>query len=303
MPDEDADAAADRLYALPPEDFTAARDAAARKAPDSRQRAAVKALRRPSVSAWLLNLLAREQPQMLQQLLDLGPALAEAQRGGQGAALRRLGQQRRRLVAGVTEAVLELARRSVSPQVRTEVEQTLEAALADPAGAEAVRSGRLVRPLSYAGFGEVDLDGAVAAPVPGTTRPCPTKKAEQADKADAATVPPDHAAVEQEALDASAALDDAVRACERAIRRRDEATRRQAGADEVARAAADDVRRLEQQLAQARAQDEAARAEATDAAESARAAAAEAEQAEQSVLGAQDAAERTRAALDRARRR
>ncbi len=54
--------------------------------------------------------------------------------------------------------------------MRDEVAATLEAGLSDPASADAVRSGRLVRALSYAGFGGVDLDGAVAAPGRSATK-------------------------------------------------------------------------------------------------------------------------------------
>jgi hypothetical protein len=82
---------ADELYALPPEDFTAARDAAAKTA-EPAARKEIQALRRPTVSAWLVNRLAREQPDLLEQLLQLGPALAEAQAARSGSELRELGQ-------------------------------------------------------------------------------------------------------------------------------------------------------------------------------------------------------------------
>jgi hypothetical protein len=216
------DDVADRLYALPPEDFTAARGAAAKEAGGKELRDAVKALRRPTVSAWLVNRLATEQPDLLDDVLALGPELAEAQREGQGEALRALGQQRRELVAAVTRTAVDGAGRTVTAQVRTEVEQTLEAALADPASADAVRSGRLVRALAYAGFGGVDLEGAVAVPAKRRRTAAPT---------------PDVTAAEIAALDAAAALD-AVRACE--------------SADQRAAAAEDDARRAADELTAAR---------------------------------------------------
>ena len=86
------------LYALPPEDFIAARDEAsdaARAAGDPAAAPALKALRRPSVAAWLVNRLTVGQPGLLDQLLGLGPALAEAQAGGDATALRTLGARRR----------------------------------------------------------------------------------------------------------------------------------------------------------------------------------------------------------------
>lgn len=293
MADEDLDDVAERLYALAPEEFTAARDAAAKRSGDKDARAALKALRRPTVSAWLVNLLARTQPDLLHQLLELGPELAEAQSTGQGDALRALGEQRRKLVAAVTGAAVDLAGRSVTPQIRAEVEQTLEAALADPVAADALRSGRLVRPLSYAGFGDVDLDGAVARPTTGSSRSVPRATS---------TNQQDHGALEQQALDAAAALDDAVRACESAVRRRDEAGRRRREAADAAQAAADEVRHLERQLAEARDRESAARAAEAAADEGTRAAESEVATTARAVARAQEGAEQARAALDRARR-
>lgn len=155
----------DALYALAPEDFTAARDAAAKQAKadgDAAGAKALTALRRPSVSAWVVNRLASDQRPLLDRLLALGPALAQAQAGGRADELRALGRQRRELVEVVTAAAAGGVDRTLTSTVRDEVAATLEAALADPASAQAVRSGRLVRALSYAGFGGVDLAGAVA---------------------------------------------------------------------------------------------------------------------------------------------
>ncbi len=156
---------AEDLYRLAPAAFTAARDAAAKQARadgDREAAAALKALRRPTVAAWLLNALVHEEPALVTQLLQLGPDLAQAQAGGDAVALRALGEQRRGLVEAVADRAATATGRPLSPTARAEVVATLEAALADPGSAEAVRSGRLVRPLSYAGFGDVDLSDAVA---------------------------------------------------------------------------------------------------------------------------------------------
>jgi hypothetical protein len=153
------------LYALAPEDFTAARDELVkerRRAGDRAGAADLAALRRPSVSAHLVDLLVRAEPDLVAQLVELGGELAQAQRGRRGDALRALGDQRRALIAAVTARAVELGGRAVTPAVRAEVEATLEAALADPGAAQAVQSGRLVRSLAFSGFGGADLDGAVA---------------------------------------------------------------------------------------------------------------------------------------------
>ena len=275
---------ADDLYRLAPEDFTAARDAAAKQARadgDREGAAALRALRRPTVSAWLLNTLVRTAPELVEQLLELGPGLAQAQAGGDAAALRALGEQRRQLVGAVVDRAAASGGRPVTAAVRDEVASTLEAALADPASADAVRSGRLVRALSYAGFGDVDLADAVAAAPSAPTAAGPTATAKAA---------PDRRLVEAEAaaLDAAGRLDDAVRACREAERTADAAA-------EVERERAAEVERLTQQLAEAEAQHDTAAADAKAARKAARKASAKVER-------AQERAEQARDALDRLRR-
>ena len=49
----------------------------------------------------------------------------------------------------------------------------MRAAVADPAAAQAVASGRLTKTLAYAGFGEVDLTAATATPLTGHRRAKP----------------------------------------------------------------------------------------------------------------------------------
>lgn len=293
----DLDDISERLYALPPEDFTATRDNEARSVDDKQLRAAVKALRRPTVPAWLVNRLAAEQPELLDQLLDLGPALAAAQQEGRGDALRELGQQRRALVAAVAGAAVDLGGRPVTAQVRLEVEQTLEAALADPASDEAVRSGRLVRALTYAGFGGVDLDGAVA--VPSSRRRSPARTAATSERKDK---PAAVAVAESAALAAAAALDDAVRACEDAERERAEVEEAAGQEAREAELAAADVDRLERELAAARERASRTRTAAEAAPRRADTARSATGTATAAVTAAQEAAERARAELDRLRR-
>src|SRR4051794_15139096 len=209
---------AEELYSLSPEDFTAARTAAAKQ--DRANAKEISALRKPTVGAWLVNTLARTEPDLLEELLSLGPALAQAQRAGKGDELRALGGQRRELIAAVTDRAFAAADREPTAAARSEVESTLEAALADPDTADAVRTGRLTRALSYAGFGGVDLEGAVAL---GPARPSGGKKAAAKSAAPAnaaAKTKPDRskdiAAAEERAQDAAGVLDDAVGACQSA---------------------------------------------------------------------------------------
>jgi hypothetical protein len=179
---------ADELYALAPAAFTAARDEQAgrvRAAGDAGLAGEIKKLRRPTVSAWLVNLLAREDSGQVDDLLELGRSLRAAQQALDGDRLRELSADRRRLVAALTQEVQRLAAdagQAVSAQVEREVQDTLEAALADQGMADAVRSGRLTKPLSYAGLGEgIGVSDAVAvwsAPAARPSRPpAPRQKA------------------------------------------------------------------------------------------------------------------------------
>ena len=146
------------LYVLPPTDFVAARNELVRqaRAAGSREVAErLQQLRRPTRSAWLVNLLARD-PTAMQRLSALGRELRDAQTGLARAELRDLAEQRRHLIADLldrTRAHAAEVGMQLTPAVLSEVEATLQAALVDLAGALTIRNGRLVRPLSHSGFG------------------------------------------------------------------------------------------------------------------------------------------------------
>lgn len=160
-------AEADELYGLVPEEFTAARNARAKevRAGDRELGARIAELRKPSPAAWILNQLVREHGDSVDELLELGDELRDAQSAGDGKALTRIGSERRKLISGLLKQATDLADaadRSPSRAVLDEVEQTLIAATVDAAASEALRTGRLMRSLQAVGFEEVDLDGAVA---------------------------------------------------------------------------------------------------------------------------------------------
>ncbi|MBN9155110.1 MAG: transposase [Microbacterium sp.] len=165
MPSDELDRAAEELYALPPAAFTAARNAAAAAHPALAK--AVKALRKPTVAAWAVNLLAAHGE--LGEAITLSAALHEAQEELDGAELARLGKQRRALVAALARQAVDLAQQqgvAVSAAARDEVEKTINAAVVDAAAGAAVLSGRLVRPLQASGVDGVDLTDAVGGSVP-----------------------------------------------------------------------------------------------------------------------------------------
>jgi hypothetical protein len=156
------DALIRQMYEAPPDGFVAARSAAIAEAKKSGDTAAVKqltALRKPTVAAWLVNLLALRKPELIDQLVELAGALRTAQRTLQGDELRELSTQRRQIVSALVGEARKLAvaqdRGLAGKLPLGEVEATLSAAMAEPEVAEQVRTGRLVRAATYAGFGEV----------------------------------------------------------------------------------------------------------------------------------------------------
>jgi hypothetical protein len=146
------------LYVLPPTDFIAARNELVRQARSAGSRDIadrLRQLRRPTRSAWLVNLLASDASAM-QRLSALGRQLRDAQTGLAGAELRSLAEQRRHLIADLIDRARTYADEAgvrLTPTVLSEVEATLQAALVDLAGAMTIRNGRLVRPLAHSGFG------------------------------------------------------------------------------------------------------------------------------------------------------
>lgn len=259
---------ADSLYGLRPDRFTAARTAAAIQARDDGDRAlqaAVKALRRPSVSAWVVNLLVRERAELVEQVISLGDALREAQSLLQGDALRDLGRQRRQLIAAVAAEARSLAEsrgQKVTDTVGRQVEETLQAAMTDDAAAEAVRSGLLTQPLSSTGLDAL----AESLAVPGAgARPA---------KARRLTVVPDEAPgsagdseAEREAKRRAAALATAQEAADRAAERLRKALRKREKASERRATAQAELLELEARLEELRRQVAELESQAEDAAD------------------------------------
>ncbi|MGA4669661.1 hypothetical protein ACPCG0_07700 [Propionibacteriaceae bacterium Y1923] len=160
---------ADELYSLDPGEFVTRRDAWAKQARALKQSELaqqVKALRRPTVAASHLNRAVRAPLEPLLDFLDLGEPMRQAQAALSVTELATFGAQRRALEDQVIKDLVALLNSlgvHPSPTSLDEVRQTLTAALADPEAERVVRSGCLARPLSYAGFGPVDLDQALAA--------------------------------------------------------------------------------------------------------------------------------------------
>ncbi len=176
----------ERLYGLPLEGFVAARDEAVRHLrQDGKAEAAeqVAELRKPTVSAWAVNQLARSHAARLGELLDRGERLRAAHRAaltGRGASgLAAAGRAERQVVAELVRLAaqeLEAAGRASSQAVRERIAATLHAAAGDPVAARLVRSGRLARDLDPSGFGDL---GPIAAEEAGHNGEPATRQARE----------------------------------------------------------------------------------------------------------------------------
>lgn len=299
------------VYAASPTDFMAVRKeltAAARADGDTVGAKAIGALRKPSMAAWAVNLLAREDPDLVEELVDLGVRMRGAQARLDTATLTSLRPERDRVVTGFVAAAAALvsdAGRTLSAAAQDDVRGTVIAALADEEASAAVTSGQLTRALSYSGFGEVDLSEAVVRTSSGSILSVVRNAPGAGATAGRGTGPDGEDTTAAGDTAASGQADDATEdgagAAERLARA--EAELEAAGAahaaaeDAVARARehADDTRDriavVERQLAKAREADERALEAVTDAVRARKAA-------EAARHTAQEAVDRLRARID-----
>ncbi len=152
----------DELYGVPLEDFVAARDELAKEliaAGDGDEAKRVKSLRKPTATAWALNRLARERPELMAALVDAHAGLRSAD---SAPALRAASEARMaaiQLIIGAPEGVTEA--------VRKKMRSTLLATATDPAAEEALIAGRLNTELEPGGLGGFDMGSGFTTTTPG----------------------------------------------------------------------------------------------------------------------------------------
>ncbi len=249
----DLQAAVEELYELSPDEFTSRRTAlvtAARRGGDRSLSSAIGKLRRPALAAWLVNGLARVHTTELEQLSTLARQIRHAHRTLDGDRIRELSGERQLLLTSLTELARKDGGSDAKPIAETvlrQVRETLEAAIADEKAESAVLSGQLTSPLSYSGFGEVDLSDAVATtgsrPRLDVVRDCePPPAPEHLDED-----PTGEAIAEAEVAvtDSENRGADAARNCESARSRLEEAERSHAAASARVKALRDQLLRAE----------------------------------------------------------
>ncbi|GGY35539.1 hypothetical protein [Streptomyces djakartensis] len=236
----DYDAVADELYATRPEDFTAARAqavAAARTAGDRELADRIGSLRKPSLAAWVSNLLVRSRPGEVEPLLRLGEGLRQAHRDLDGTQLRELSRRQHALIRALSQQARQLAAEAghrISESVQREVENTLHAVLADPSAAEAWATGRLARPLSATVGFPAAAEGAGPRRGTAPAKAAPSRPDGKADaehrrrlakaRQEAEAAERDLRTLQDDAAAAGRALEDAKQQVERLQRQVDELT-------------------------------------------------------------------------------
>jgi len=151
----------DRLFALPLAEFTGARNTLGtrlRDGGDAEAAARIKALAKPSFSAWAVNQLYWRFPAKFETLLECGEQLREIQqRGAFGDVdvLREASERRRAALATLktqAQKVLEGAGHTVTQATERRIETTLEAAATFGMEQPEPGPGRLSRDLEAQGF-------------------------------------------------------------------------------------------------------------------------------------------------------
>ena len=187
----------------------------------------------------------RQRGDEVAALLDLGAALRDAQARLATGDLRRLSQQGQQVVSALGREARQLAAdagQRVGDAAVREVEDTLHAALADPAASDAVRAGRLTSALSYAGFGSLEVSGVAPSRVDaGAPSRAGAALPERAQPVDAAAK---QRAAQEAARQARADLEEARQDAGDRQRRLEEARQEQAGLDRQVEVASAELEQL-----------------------------------------------------------
>jgi hypothetical protein len=229
----------DRLYELPLDEFTAARNELAKRLRgdgDRDEAERVRGLAKPTVATWAVNQLARRRPKRLKALLDAAGGLRKAQEralgGDHGDALRRAAQDERRVVLELRREARDLlaeAGRPAADATLERVAKTLKAAAHDPETRELLEAGRLAEEMEATGFEAL----AGMAPPAGRRRAVPAARGDDAAERGRRAA---------EARKRAAELRKRASALEQEARRAEREAERAAGEAERARAAADEAR-------------------------------------------------------------
>ena len=173
------------LYGVPLDGFTSARDALAARLKDEGDSAgakAAKALKKPTLPAWTVNQLARQEGETLHRLMELRDEMADAAGPDE---IRRLSTERKRITSALlqgAEAILSEAGHPANANTLDAVAKTLQSGGSDEDRLRLLK-GTLDRPLNPSGFEGLGGFDAFATPTSTeeqeTTDPAAIRKAEK----------------------------------------------------------------------------------------------------------------------------
>jgi hypothetical protein len=215
----------DELYALPLGRFTEARNELSARLRDEGLRndaKKVKALPKPSITAWTANQLVRRHRGEVERLLDAGATLRDAQQRVLGGAppdeLRSASARRREALAALRGPIGDILQDGGSSPTATNLERvtnTLMAASTDEGAAQQLRAGRLVKDLAPTGLdAPFGTDFGAALDAQRAAEGADEGRSELADEAEKASREADEA--EAQAAEADRRADEAEQAAKRA---------------------------------------------------------------------------------------
>ena len=247
----------DALFARPLGEFVQARNdlaAKLRKAGDREAADRVKALPKPSVSAWAVNQLYRSQRPEFEALLEAGDRLRDAQRdalAGKGTegftAASKAEREAVATLVGAARPILEAGGHAATDATLDRIGATLHALAGDVEGRQKLDGGRLTRDLDPSGFG--GLAGLLAATPPG---PKPREHRDELAERRIAKVEEAVAAAREEAEALGREADEAESLAEEARRAADAAEKTAERARALADRAAEKLARAEASLEETR---------------------------------------------------
>jgi hypothetical protein len=224
------------LYDAAPEDFVAERKRLAKELKadghaDEAER--LGKLRKPTVAAWALNRLARDQRRDVDLLLDSGHRLRQAQagvlRGDAREAFEQAQRTEREAIARLSGGAEQLLseRGGASAAILEQIAASLHAAAVSEHGRELLAAGQFTEPITLEGF-----DAVAGLAPPPSKRPAKPKPSRDAD----------------ELKQARAELSEAKKRLRTAERTAYEAHRLAVHADSEVEAAAEAVQKAEKRL-------------------------------------------------------
>lgn len=197
----------DRLYTLEPDSFVAQRERLARglrKAGQREEAEQVKRLRKPTLSAWTINQLARQERRDIDLLLDAGHRLREAQQGLLAGEDRTSLDEARRTQRDALASLRQAARRILgeagrgNEAVLDRTMGTLQAAAVLSEGRELLARGRLTGDLEATGFELLAPFAEEVSPKQESAKPRPSERKRTASRKPVSRPPERDAAQERQ---------------------------------------------------------------------------------------------------------